>query len=102
MMKKERGLKNHGPVPPQRGPEPTTERDIGLADGPLKAQPSMGGAVDARGEDAAGLAEGFEFKAGCWGEEELEPHALFGSRRCVHVEQKSIEGKMILADEEGL
>ncbi len=36
----------------------------------------MGDAVDARGEDTAGLAEGFEFKAGCWGEEELDPRAF--------------------------
>jgi len=36
----------------------------------------MGDAVDARGENAAGLAEGFEFKAGCWGEEELDPRAF--------------------------
>ena len=44
-----------------------------MADGPLKAQPS--GAVNARGENAAGLAEGFEFKAGCWGEEKLDLRA---------------------------
>ena len=59
-----------------RGPEPTTERDIGLVDGPLKAQPSMGGAVDARGTCTAGLAECAKFKAGCWGEEELDPRAF--------------------------
>ena len=57
----------------------------------------MGDAVDARGENAAGLAEGFEFKAGCWGKEELDPCAFLADiAGWLHIEKNSIEGKMIV------